>query len=461
MATESLIGNNNVEEGSSLLQRVRYCRNAATATGNVTEIRVYGHVSGNVKVALYADSSGLPGARLSYNNDSQAIVAGQWNTLSIPSVGVTQGTYYWLALASDGTAGLRGNSVGGTQYYKTITYSSYSWPDPADSGLSSNTWVFSIAGWGLVVGQQTISPSGIEQIVDYGTPQLNFTISPSGIEQLVDYGSPQLNLILYPSGIEQLIVLGTPAVQPGAVIIAPSGIEQLVALGTPTVTLMLQFVSPTGINQETALGTPKLGFILYPSGISQAIALGAPALITRQFIFPSGIAQAIVFGTPSIAMYGRICPVGIEQVIAIGSPSLLKYVWHIILDGQYITETPGINRAYIIGRDIYGNPVYGTAVDSTELGLVGERLDFQQDPAIPTTAQAGDVASAVLAKMRLTTKRGVILIPPNCGQELFDVVQVTDSLGNQTAIKFRVVGLRFEYSPKQDRYEHRLILGAP
>jgi hypothetical protein len=224
---------------------------------------------------------------------------------------------------------------------------------------------------------------------------------------------------------------------------------------------MLQFVSPTGINQETALGTPKLGFILYPSGISQAIALGAPALITRQFIFPSGIAQAIVFGTPSIAMYGRICPVGIEQVIAIGSPSLLKYVWHIILDGQYITETPGINRAYIIGRDIYGNPVYGTAVDSTELGLVGERLDFQQDPAIPTTAQAGDVASAVLAKMRLTTKRGVILIPPNCGQELFDVVQVTDSLGNQTAIKFRVVGLRFEYSPKQDRYEHRLILGAP
>jgi hypothetical protein len=93
--------------------------------------------------------------------------------------------------------------------------------------------------------------------------------------------------------------------------------------------------------------------------------------------------------------------------------------------------------------------------------LVGERLDFQQELAIPTTAQAGDVASAILGKMRLTGKRGVILIPPNCGQELFDVVQLSDSMANQSAVKFRVVGLRFEYNPKQARYEHRLILGAP
>jgi hypothetical protein len=100
-------------------------------------------------------------------------------------------------------------------------------------------------------------------------------------------------------------------------------------------------------------------------------------------------------------------------------------------------------------------------VDSTELELVGERLDFQSDPAIPTTAQAADVASAVLSKMRLTGKRGVILIPPNCGQELFDVVQVSDSMANQSAVTFRVVGIRFEYNPKQARYAHKLILGAP
>ena len=144
-----------------------------------------------------------------------------------------------------------------------------------------------------------------------------------------------------------------------------------------------------------------------------------------------------------------------------GSPTLLKYVWHVILDGQYLTETPETNRAFVIGRDQYGNPVYGTAVNTDEVALVGERLDFIPDPAIPTTAQAGDVASAVLSKMRLMGKRGVILIPPNCGQELFDVVQISDAGANQSAVTFRVVGLRFEYNPKQARYQHKLILGAP
>lgn len=135
--------------------------------------------------------------------------------------------------------------------------------------------------------------------------------------------------------------------------------------------------------------------------------------------------------------------------------------FHIILDGQYATETPGVNRAYVIGTDANGNPVYGEAHDATESALVGERLDFMPDPAIPTTAQAGDVASAVLSKMRLRGKGGVILIPPNCGQELFDVVQISDAGANQAAVKFRVVGIRFEYNPKQARYDHRLILGAP
>jgi hypothetical protein len=135
--------------------------------------------------------------------------------------------------------------------------------------------------------------------------------------------------------------------------------------------------------------------------------------------------------------------------------------FHLIWDGQYATETPEVNRAYVIGTDANGNPVYGEAIDTTELGLVGERLDFIPDPAIPTTAQAGDVASAILAKMRLTKARGVILIPPNCGQELFDVVQISDAGANQAAVSFRVVGIRFEYNPKQARYQHKLILGAP
>ena len=41
------------------------------------------------------------------------------------------------------------------------------------------------------------------------------------------------------------------------------------------------------------------------------------------------------------------------------------------------------------------------------------------------------------------------------------MVQITDAGANQPAVSFRVVGIRFEYHPKQARYEHKLILGAP
>jgi len=223
-------------------------------------------------------------------------------------------------------------------------------------------------------------------------------------------------------------------------------------------------LKPSGLSQPLAYGTPTVqtaALIIYPPGLEVVIAYGTPTLIYPQTMSPPGLAVTIGYGTPSVGVVGYIYVPGHQQPIAYGMPTILKYVWHVILGGSYITESPETNRAYVIGRDQYGNPVFGSAVDSIELGLVGERLDFQQELAIPTTAQAGAMADAILSKIRLTGKSGVILIPPNCGQELFDVVEINDSKGNQSAVKFRVVGIRFEYSPRQARYYHKLTLGAP
>jgi hypothetical protein len=377
MATVKLIGHDDAtgaNEGANWFELVRF---QAINTGSVTEFKVKSEGSYNVKVALYADRAGEPGALITAMNTGQA-VASDWNILSFTTTNITSGTYYWLAIIGDASGAFQSTFSGdGTRRYKAGTYSIFSFPDPAGSGFYSDTYGLLLAGWGILV----LSPSSIIQPVSYGTP----------------------------------------TVQTSAIIIYPSSIVQVVAIGTPS--------------------------LFYPQSIS-----------------PSSIIVTIAYGTPSVGIVGQagyIYPQSIIQQIAIGSPTLLKYVWHVILDGQYLTETPGVNLAYIIGRDQYGNPVYGEAQDATEIGLVGERLDFQPDPAIPTTAQAADVASAILSKMRLTKARGVILIPPNCGQELFDVVQLTDSQANQSAVKFRVVGLRFEYNPKQARYQHKLILGAP
>jgi len=286
-----------------------------------------------------------------------------------------------------------------SRYMYTGTYSGGAATESSDSGVTWDVWT----DWDFV-------------FQDWGEPMTQ-TILPDSTVQPITYGTPQLILFIQPSSIVQAIVIGTPALR-----------------------------YPQSIS---------------PSSIIQPISIGQPGIMIPGFISPTSIVQLISIGTPALLYPQILSPSSIIQYIVIGSPTIPKYVWHVILDGQYATETPQVNRAYVIGTDANGNPVYGEAIDSTELALVGERLDFIPDPAIPTTAQAGDVASAILSKMRLHGKGGIILIPPNCGQELFDVVQVSDTMANQSAVTFRVVGIRFEYNPKQARYAHKLILGAP
>ncbi len=602
MATAKLIGvstdgtNNGGTAGYG-----HWCKFTADATGTVSEIRVQVAGNTNLKAAIYEDNAGVPGARLGYNNNANACVAG-WNTITLTvAASVTAGTGYWLALTHDAESAPK-YSAGSTPYRYQANIYSGGFADPAPTTISGGTYEFRIGGWGILVlspsstvqpisygtptvqlGGLVIQPSSIVQPISIGTPALLYpqTLSPPSIVQAIAYGTPQLILFIKPSSILQLIAIGTPIVKlpqlyesyleenafynvygvywrsqsftPQASHIITSVKLKLCRVGSPgTGTVSIKATDangkPTGAdlcsgsidgnNLPLDPNPEKLGFSLgaganlyagtkyalvwrFPSGDSsnyartrhmypgtyaggtavtssdsgatwsvvtdwdfvfedwgeslaqtispdstvQAIAYGTPEVSIWGILKPTSIVQQIVIGTPTVeggTPSGQwILPPSVVQQISFGSPTILKYVWHVILDGQYNIESPAANRAYVIGRDVYGNPVYGTAVDSTELGLVGERLDFQQELAIPTEAKAGDVASAILAKMRLTGKRGVILIPPNCGQELFDVVQITDAGANQSTVKFRVVGFRFEYSPKQARYHHKLILGAP
>ena len=134
--------------------------------------------------------------------------------------------------------------------------------------------------------------------------------------------------------------------------------------------------------------------------------------------------------------------------------------YHVILDAQYITETPEANRVYVIGSDAEGNPVYGTSHNQDEIDLAGERLDFTLALSIPTSSLAADVADAMLKKHRLTKHRGFITIPPNAGAELWDVIQVTDTPCAQSSSNYRVVAIGFDYHPRQHRYQHKLFLAA-
>ena len=134
---------------------------------------------------------------------------------------------------------------------------------------------------------------------------------------------------------------------------------------------------------------------------------------------------------------------------------------HVILDGKYASLSAELNSSYVIGRDAAGNPVYGSSTDNTELGLVGERLDFDLALEVPTETQAAAVAAAILDKRRLKVSKGYLVIPYSCGVELWDVVKVTDAPANQQEASYRITGIRMEYHPRQSRFQHKLTLGAP
>lgn len=64
-----------------------------------------------------------------------------------------------------------------------------------------------------------------------------------------------------------------------------------------------------------------------------------------------------------------------------------------------------------------------------------------------------------LRHQEVTGKRGEIVVYPNVGQELFDVVTITDGRAGLEATLWRVMGLVEEYDPQKGVYGQTLDLG--
>jgi hypothetical protein len=83
------------------------------------------------------------------------------------------------------------------------------------------------------------------------------------------------------------------------------------------------------------------------------------------------------------------------------------------------------------------------------------------DRNLTTVAQAESRADAVLRREALEAMSGEITVPVNCGQELYDVVEVTDTGAGLTAARRRVLGISLRYSTaERPVYEQRIALEA-
>jgi len=149
---QKLIGADDAPGGNQGSNNFILRRYQAVATGNMAEFRVKCGVNGNVKVAIYADNSGEPGALITAMNTGQAVTAGAWRTLTFTSTNIVSGTYYWLAFNMDTTGAIQYISgTSGTALCKAATYSTFTFPDPAGSGFVYGASSNEIAGWGVIV----------------------------------------------------------------------------------------------------------------------------------------------------------------------------------------------------------------------------------------------------------------------------------------------------------------------
>jgi hypothetical protein len=134
---------------------------------------------------------------------------------------------------------------------------------------------------------------------------------------------------------------------------------------------------------------------------------------------------------------------------------------HPIWEGKYRRGAWELNRVQVEGYDLGSDKLI--IVDSfawAEIDRLYDRLKYLEDRNIETVAGAQQRGEAYLREAEIKSASYAILVPVNCGQQLYDVVEVTDARAGLTAEKMRVLGLSLVYHPHRGEYSQRLYLGA-
>ena len=134
---------------------------------------------------------------------------------------------------------------------------------------------------------------------------------------------------------------------------------------------------------------------------------------------------------------------------------------HQIWEGNYRQGAWGLNRVQVEGYDTgSGKAIIVDSLEWDEIDRLYDRLEQVADRNLDAVAEAGQRGEAYLREAEIKSGGGYILIPVNCGQQLYDVIDITDARAGLTAEKKRVLGLVLVYNPQRGEYRQRLWLGS-
>ena len=132
---------------------------------------------------------------------------------------------------------------------------------------------------------------------------------------------------------------------------------------------------------------------------------------------------------------------------------------HLIHEGVYCRRAMEVNRVLVEGEDS-GIPILADSFSWSEIDRLGDRLQQIEDRNIGLVSEAQQRGQVFLRQAEIAAESGDILVPVNCGQQLFDVIDVTDIRAGLDCEKRRVIGMVLLYRPQHGEYSQRLRLGA-
>ncbi len=134
---------------------------------------------------------------------------------------------------------------------------------------------------------------------------------------------------------------------------------------------------------------------------------------------------------------------------------------HLIMQGKYHTGSWQTNQVRIEGYDVdSGEPIITDAFSWEQMVFFHDRVKQITDKNIGTVTAGQTLAGAYLRKSEIESTRGLISTPVNCGQQLYDVIEITDPRAGLAAARKRVMGIAVSYLPECGEYEQKLLLGG-
>jgi hypothetical protein len=107
-----------------------------------------------------------------------------------------------------------------------------------------------------------------------------------------------------------------------------------------------------------------------------------------------------------------------------------------------------------------GEPIIVDSFSWQQIERFYDGVKQTTDRNINTVSAGQTLGNTYLRRAEIESFSGMIVVLVNCGQQLFDVIDITDCRIKLSNTKRRVMGIVLSYYPDRGEYEQKLLLGG-